>query len=318
MPPLPLSNVQKEWRFEPCRDYYEGLAHDLRLVRYDCRGAGLSDREVFDYSLDAHVQDVLAVADRLELQRFALLGFGHSGLAAINLAALNPDRVSHLVLWCAYPRGAEYGRGPNVEVSRSLMDKSWDFWTKAEGYRLSEWEGGETSRWFTEWVRESVTPAGMRAAISALKKVDVTALLPQICAPSLVLHRTGLAAITVEMAREMASTIPGARLVLLDGSWIVPYLGPGGKDTSSLIRSFVLEKPPISPAPSEPPETARLTPRETEILKLIAAGRTSSEISRELSLSIRTVGRHITNIYGKIGARTRADATAYAIRNRLA
>jgi DNA-binding CsgD family transcriptional regulator len=63
---------------------------------------------------------------------------------------------------------------------------------------------------------------------------------------------------------------------------------------------------------------APLTPRETEILRLIAAGQTSKEISRTLSLSIRTVGRHITNIYEKIGARSRADATAYAVRHRIA
>ena len=65
------------------------------------------------------------------------------------------------------------------------------------------------------------------------------------------------------------------------------------------------------------PRRAPLTPRETEVLALIAAGRTSSEIARELSLSVRTIGRHITNIYMKIGARTRADATAYAIRRHI-
>jgi pimeloyl-ACP methyl ester carboxylesterase/DNA-binding CsgD family transcriptional regulator len=316
MPPVPLSNIRKEWAFPACRDYYERLADGLRLVRYDCRGSGLSDREVFDYSLDAHVGDVLAVADRLGLQRFALLGFGHSGLAAITIAALHPDRVSHLVLWCTYPRGADYGRGPNVEISRTLMDQNWEFWTKTEGYRLSEWEGGETSRWFTDWVRESVTAAGIRAAIKALRKVDVTALLPKVRAPSLVLHREGLAAITVEMAKEMASTIPGARLVLLDGPSIVPYLGSGGSEIAATIRSFVTA--PANEAIEATPPSAPLTPRETEILRLVAAGHTSNEISRELSLSIRTVGRHITNIYGKIGARTRADATAYAIRHRLA
>jgi DNA-binding CsgD family transcriptional regulator/pimeloyl-ACP methyl ester carboxylesterase len=319
MPPVPLSNIRKEWRFPPCRAYYESLATGLQLVRYDCRGAGLSDREIIDYSVDAHVEDVLAVADRLGLRRFALLGFGHSGLAAITLAAQHPDRVSHLVLWCAYPRGADYGRGPNVQVSRSLMDQNWEFWTKTEGYRLSEWEGGETSRWFTEWVRESVNAAGIKAGINALRKVDVTALLPKVRAPSLVLHRTGLAAITAEMAKKMASTIPGGRLLLLDGPWIVPYLGPGGEEIAAIIRDFVVETPrPSSAAGRERPPAVALTPRETEVLRLIAAGRTSSEISRELALSIRTVGRHITNIYAKIGARTRADATAYAIRHRIA
>jgi DNA-binding CsgD family transcriptional regulator len=66
------------------------------------------------------------------------------------------------------------------------------------------------------------------------------------------------------------------------------------------------------------PRPSVLTPREAEILRLIANGRSSSEISHNLTLSVRTVGRHITNIYAKIGARTRADATAYAIRNGLA
>src|SRR3990170_4458158 len=109
MPPMPPSNIQKEWEFPACRAYYEGLATELRLVRYDCRGAGLSDRDVTDYSVEAHARDVIAVADRLGLERFALMGFGHSGAVAVAFAANHPERVSHLVLWCSYPRGADYG-----------------------------------------------------------------------------------------------------------------------------------------------------------------------------------------------------------------
>jgi len=318
MPPMPPSHIQKEWEFPACRAYYEGLANELTLVRYDCRGAGLSDRDVTDYSIEAHGRDVLAVADRLGLERFALLGFGHSGAVAISLAALHPERVSRLVLWCAYPRGADYGRGPRVAATRALMNEDWELWTKAEGYRLSEWEGGETSRWFTEWVRESLTEAGAKAAVNVLRKVDVTELLPMVQAPTLVLHRTGLAAITVEMARELASAIPNARLMLFEGSWIAPYLGAGAKEIAAAIRNFVRDTPAVPRVLAESPAAAPgLTARETEVLRLIAAGRTSSEISRELSLSIRTVGRHITNIYAKIGARGRADATTYAVRHRL-
>jgi DNA-binding CsgD family transcriptional regulator len=118
------------------------------------------------------------------------------------------------------------------------------------------------------------------------------------------------------MAREMAATIPNARLMLFEGSWIAPYLGVGAKEITAAIRSFVLDTP-AAPGPSAVAvgAAAPLTPREAEVLALLAAGRTSSEVSRELSLSIRTVGRHITNIYAKIGARTRADATAYALRH---
>ena len=143
MPPLPLSNIQNRVGESglPRRTTRDLAAH-LRLVRYDCRGAGLSDRDVTDYSPDAHARDLLAVADRLGLDRFALLGFGHSGGAAISFAARYPERVSHLVLWCSYPRAADYARGPRVKALESLMDEDWEFWTRAEAFRLSEYEGG--------------------------------------------------------------------------------------------------------------------------------------------------------------------------------
>jgi len=315
MSPMPVSNIQKEWGFGPQRKFYQDLASSLQLVRYDCRGAGLSDRDVSDYSLDAHSRDIFAVADRLRLERFGLLGFGHSGGVAIDFAARHPERVSHLVLWCSYPRGADYGRVQRVQTFQALMDQDWEFWTRAEALRLSEYEGGETSKYFLEYVRDSLTKEGSKAAVAELRKIDVTSLMAKVQAPTLVLHRSGLAAITVEMAREMAVTIPNARLMLFDGSWIAPFLG-GGKEIAAAIREHISRSPSASPAEAHA-NPAVLTPRETEVLRLIAGGRTSSEISQELSLSVRTVGRHITNIYGKIGARTRADATAYAIRRRL-
>ncbi len=315
-----MSHIQMEWQNPIVRGYYKALASSLRLIRHDCRGAGLSDRDVTDYSLDAHGRDILAVADRLGWERFALFGYPHSGSAAIHFAAHHPERVSHLVLWCSYPRGADYGRGPRVEASRSLMDQSegWELWTRIEGYRLTEWEGGETSRWFAEYVRESLSEAGTRAAVSALRKVDVTDLLPRVRAPTLVLQRSGVTAITVDTAKEIASAIPNARLMLFEGIWILPFLGSGAKEIVAAIRNFVLETPAMPESVAEDLAAAHLTPRETAVLRLIAAGRTSSEISRELSLSVRTVGRHITNIYTKIGARTRAEATAYAIHHHVA
>ena len=315
MPPFPVSNIQKEWGFAPQRRFYEDLVSSLRLVRYDCRGAGLSDRDVSDVTLEAHARDIFAVADRLGLDRFALLGYGHSGGIAIDFAARYPERVSHLVLWCAYPRGADYGRVQRVRTFQTLMDQDWEFWTRAESLRLSEYEGGETSQYFLDYVRDSVTKEGSQAVVAELRKIDVTALMAEVQAQTLVLHRSGLAAITVEMAREMASTIPNARLMLFDGSGISPFLG-GATEIEAAIREHIARLPSSAPVEAQP-DPAILTPRETEVLRLIAAGRTSSEISSDLALSVRTVGRHITNIYAKIGARTRADATAYAIRRRL-
>ncbi len=318
MSPFPFSNFQKEWAHPPSRSYYEKLSSELQLIRYDCRGAGLSDRNVTDFSPEAYARDILAVAGRQRLERFALFGFGHSGGIAIQFAAQHPELVSHLVLWCSYPRAAEYGQAPRVKAMRALMDQDWDFWTRAEGLQLSEYKGGATTSWFVEWVRESITEAEYKAAATELHKMDVTAFMRQVRAPTLVMHRTGIATITVDMAREIAASIPSARLMLFEGNWISPSIGSGTRQIVEAIQQLVHE--PESPAtvgeaPSLTPSV--LTPRERDVLRMIARGRTSREIAEELSLSIRTVGRHITNIYTKIGARTRADATAYAIRHRI-
>jgi pimeloyl-ACP methyl ester carboxylesterase/DNA-binding CsgD family transcriptional regulator len=317
MAPMPFSHVRKEWTHRQTRRYYEELGGGLQLIRYDCRGAGLSDRNVTDYTSEAHARDILAVAERLGLERFALLGFGHSGTVAIQFAARHPHLVSHLVLWCAYPRAADYGQAPRVRAMRALMDEDWDFFTRAEGFQLSQYEGGETSNYFVEWVRESITKEAYRSAIAELRKLDVTALMPAVQAPTLVLHRTGLASITVEMAKEIAATIPNARLMLVEGEWISPSVG-GTKEIVAAIRDLVREVSAPAPQSTVTTSPAVLTPRETEVLRLVASGMTSREISDRLSLSVRTVGRHITNIYTKIGARTRADATAYAIRHHIA
>lgn len=317
--PMPYSNIQREWGFEPQRKYYEQLTTPgIQLVRYDCRGAGLSDRDVSDFSLEAHARDLEGVADRLGYARFALQASGHSGGAAIHFAATRPERVSHLILWCCYARGADYGAAPRVKAHESLIDEDWSFWTRAEAFRLSEYKGGSLSNWVLEYIRESLTEEGARAAVTDLRKVDVTSLLPLVKAPTLVLHRSGLRPITTEMARELAASIPHAKLMLLEGGWIMPFFGKRTDEIIAAIRNHVLRAPagPLQERREGCPIT--LTTRETEVLRLVAAGRTSREIAAELSLSVRTVGRHITNIYAKVGARTRADATTYAMRQGLA
>ena len=92
------------WQRPECRAWLERSAQNGRLVGYDLRGYGLSDRAVTDFSLDARVADLEAVADRLELDRFVLVGVNDSGPVAIAYATRHADRVSHLVLWCAWAR----------------------------------------------------------------------------------------------------------------------------------------------------------------------------------------------------------------------
>src|SRR4030042_2979726 len=105
--PLYFSHIQMEWELPECRRWYERLAQKRKLVRSDTRGFGLSERNVTDFTLDALVLDIEALADRLGLEKFALLAPGHSRPVAIAYAARHPERASHLLLWWAYARASD-------------------------------------------------------------------------------------------------------------------------------------------------------------------------------------------------------------------
>jgi pimeloyl-ACP methyl ester carboxylesterase/DNA-binding CsgD family transcriptional regulator len=308
MPMFPLGHLLAEWRQRAVRAYFEGLARDRTVVHYDGRGTGLSTRDVDDYSVEAQMGDLRAVADSLALERFALLGFGHGGAAALAYAAQHPERVSHLVLWHGYARAADVVSLSRISAVRSLILQDWGTYTELEGYRVSGRAGGETARAYTEFIRESVTPQGVAAAYEAIGKIDVEECLGRIVAPTLIIARRASDVLPVAVAETMAKAIRNARVALLEGSGANPFLDVREPFVEAVLDFLASE------AGSRPD---RLSGREIEVLRLVAAGRSNTEIGEDLSLSVRTVARHITNIYGKIGVQNRSEATAYAIRHAL-
>jgi len=309
-PPWPLGHLHVQWQNPFCRRYLQALASKHRFVLYDGRGSGLSDREVTDYGLEAQILDLEAVVERMRLQRFALFAFGHIGPAYISYAIRNPDRVSHLILWCSYARATDYGDMPRAEAAWAMIEKDWEMYTNLEGYRASKWAGGVAAQWYTYYLRQSVGPRGLAAAFKTIRQIDVRRLLPELQAPTLVMTRAQSAVLTPEMAKELASQIPNAELAIMEGDSRAPF-----EDDVDAIVKRIHEFLESTPAPGHYPDG--LTPREIEVLGLIAAGRSNREIATELVLSERTVARHVTNIYGKTGAGSRAEATAYAFKHGL-
>lgn len=234
MPWFRMSHIQQEWQIPEYRRWYEALAGGMTLVRYDGRGVGLSDREVSDYSLEALVGDLEAVVDRLGLERFALLGLVHTGPVAIAYAARHPERVSHLLLWCTYARGADYARSSQVQATRGFMEQDWELYTETLAHVRLGWSEGKSARQFAAMMRDSITPEALRAHIAAFDGLDVTALLPQIKAPTFVLHRRRLPWLDVEVAQGLASRIPDAHLAIVEGDSAAPCLG----DTDSVLRAI--------------------------------------------------------------------------------
>jgi class 3 adenylate cyclase len=232
---LPHSHIELECQMPELRRWYEWLAQKSKLVRYDLRGTGLSDRDVADYSLEAHVLDLEAVVDRLGLERFALFAPLHAGPAAIACAARHPERVSHLLLWCSYARASDYLRlSPQVQATRALLDRDWEVYTETVAHVSFGWSEGEKARRFAAFIRECVTQEVAQAAYSASTEFDVTAVLPKVKSPTLVFHRRQVAFPNVGLARDLASGIPGARLLVLEGESMAWYLG----DTEAVARAI--------------------------------------------------------------------------------
>jgi len=221
-PSIPFSHIQLEWQIPEARRWYELLAEKRMLVRYDYRGCGLSERDVTDFSLDAHVRDLEAVVDRLGLERFALWGLYHSGLVAMAYAARHPERVSHLILWCSYARYLDFSRSSQGQALRALLDKDWEVYTETVAHVFLGWSEGEQARQFASFMRECVTQEEALAALGPIHQFDVTNLLPQVRSPTLILHRRQVPTPEVGIARNLAARIPDARLTIVEGTSPAP------------------------------------------------------------------------------------------------
>jgi class 3 adenylate cyclase len=223
--PAAFGQLHLEWQLPEFRTWYERLAEKRKLVRYDTRGAGLSEREVSDFSLDAQVLDLEAVVDRLGLEKFVLFAGFTLGPVGIAYAARHPERVSHLVLWCSWARAADAYRSPQAQSIVALRDKDWKTYTETIAHVLLGWSEGEPARRYAELMRESITQETLRLAIGATTQFDVTALLPELRVATLVMHRRQLAFPDVNIARGLASRIPDARLAVVEGESLMPGLG---------------------------------------------------------------------------------------------
>jgi class 3 adenylate cyclase/pimeloyl-ACP methyl ester carboxylesterase len=240
-----------EWQIPQWRLWYERLAEKRMVIRYDPRGCGLSQRDVTDYSLEAHVRDLEAVVDRLGLGSFMLVGAVQTGPPAITYAVRHPERVSHLILWCTFARGSDYVRSPALEAVRAMLDKDFEVFTETAARVAFGWPAGEEASRFAAFLRECTTPEAYRAALRATSQFDATAQLAQVQAPTLVLHRRQVPFPVVDLASDLAARIPDARLVVLEGTTIAPW--PGMELALGAIESFLGEGEP-SMGPAAPPE----------------------------------------------------------------
>jgi class 3 adenylate cyclase/pimeloyl-ACP methyl ester carboxylesterase len=246
MPAIPFSHMQREWQWPEWRRWYEGLAKDRQLVRYDCRGAGLSERAVSGVSLDGFLSDLDAVADHLHIEQFDLGAAFSAGPVAVAYAALHPERVRRLILWCTWV-GTSDPLSERGQALGSLADVDWVLYTENIALILLGWTG-KPARWFAEYLRQCVEERYAKAAIPVIGQFDVSPMLGQVTSPTLVVHRRTLSWPTVDRARRLAADIPGARLAVMEGNSGAPFMGNTG-EVLEAIDEFLEASYESTPSP---------------------------------------------------------------------
>jgi DNA-binding SARP family transcriptional activator/pimeloyl-ACP methyl ester carboxylesterase len=239
LPWLPHTDILREAAIPEWRAYNERLGTSRLLLRYDCAGVGVSRPGEADFSVDAQLEEIDAVSAAAGIGRFAIFAAFHSGIAAVTYAAAHPERVSHLILWCAYARGADLRPRDELASLRRMLGADWRVYSESAAQFLFAWEHQRVARAYAELIRESSTPEIARQFVLTAADYDVTDLLPRVQSPTLVLHRPAMPWLDVRMAHELAERIPHARLELLAGAASAPFVD-GADTVARLIDEFLV------------------------------------------------------------------------------
>lgn len=306
--------------------FWDRLAGFSRLIAFDKRGMGLSDRDVGEYVLENIAEDALAVLDAVGVEKVAVFGISEGGPAATMLAAAHPDRVSAMVQYGSYARiswAPDYPDGLPAESLRTFWRRELENWGDPSSIELwapSVSDDPETRDWWAKMLRYGLSPSGARAIGEMYEHMDVRALLPTIRVPTLVLFRRGDRVVLPSWSRAVAQGIPDAHEVELDG---IDHLFCAG-DAQALVDEV------------ERFLTGRLSPRtsdrvlatvmftdivgSTERATALGDQRWRQILERHARIANREVGRHQGRIVKSTGdgILARFDGPARAVRAGMA
>lgn len=242
-----LNHLEYDWGSPIFAPLLARLGSRFELVRYDGRGCGLADREVEDVSYDAFVRDLEAVAATISTPRFAVLGMSQGCATAITYAVKHPERVSHLVLVGGYAQGRNRRDPGDYEKAQAMLAMMRQGWG-AEGSAFMRAFSSlylpngtpEQIRWYADMQRIAASGEMAARLRNTCDDIDVTAMLPQVNVPTLVIHARHDNVAPFAQGRLLASMIPGARLLSLESENHLPLHGePDWEPLVAAIEAFV-------------------------------------------------------------------------------
>jgi pimeloyl-ACP methyl ester carboxylesterase len=247
-----VSHLEHIWRSVPLRATLSRLAGRSRLILFDRRGVGLSDRVGAPPTLAHTAHDLGTVLDAVGSRSAVLFGFSEGGPAAALFAALHPERVRGLLLYGTMARGLRTKDHPwaleeaQFDTWLAQLVARWGKAVPHEAFAPSRVGDRALWTWYAELLRLGSSPGAVRGVLGALKTLDIRPLLPWVEAPTLVLHRTGDRIVRIGAGRYLAAHLPRARLVELDGDDHWWWLGNAGALLDNVER-FLDERAAASP-----------------------------------------------------------------------
>jgi pimeloyl-ACP methyl ester carboxylesterase/predicted amidohydrolase len=245
LPPGWISHLGVLWENPSFRRFVGALAQHNTVVWFDRQGCGLSTRDRVDFSVDEDVLDLETVVAQLPEQPVSLFAVSCTGPVAVTFAVRHPERVAHLILYGTFARGARIGTEQVRQSVLSVVRASWGLGAQllTEIFVPPNDEAPRgTAEWFARFQRESASASMAARLLEAMYATDISALLPRVRAPTLVVHRRRDRAIPEQGGRELAAGIPGARFVELVGGIHLAWLGDA--DQILAATAGLLGQPP--------------------------------------------------------------------------
>jgi pimeloyl-ACP methyl ester carboxylesterase/DNA-binding CsgD family transcriptional regulator len=312
-----LTHLEYEWESPVWKHWIQFFSAQYRFVRYDERGCGMSDWKVGTLSLDQWTADLESIIEAARpASPVTLLGISQGAAACIHYAIQHPERVARLILYGGYAHGA-FKRGTPAQVSahRAMIELvrvacGHDNPTFRQVFTSRFIPGGSREQldWFNDLCLKSAVGETAALLFEARAAVDIEELLPQVRTPTLVLHARNDEVVPISEGRLLAGGIPGSEFVELDSSnHVLLEREPAWQRFCDAVRSFL---PPNAAATDS--AFASLSPRERQVLALLAEGLSNVDIAKRMYISEKTVRNHASNLFEKLGVWSRAQAIVFA------
>lgn len=301
-----VSHLELGWALPAERRFNESLADGRTLVRYDRPGCGLSGEAPARDLVTLETETLDAVVHALGAERVDLLATSMSVPLAVAWAVRRPERVRRMVLYGGWADGDRIADPQLREHVLGIVATHWGLGSDVLTDIFAPDADPSFRAQFSAYQRAAASAATARDLLAASYRLDVTALLDQVRAPTVVVHREHDRAVPVAEGRRLADGIPGASLTVLPGRDHLAFAG----DVDALVDAIRsgLALPPAARRPA-----AVLTCRQLEVAALISEGLSNRQIAERLVITERTAESHVERIRTRLGFRSRAQVAAWYV-----